>query len=120
MRWLSFLLAGLGDVNAAATGGAQGLRAEYWDNMDLTGAPTLNRTDYAPSFHWYHWGPDPVRLPSSSFSVRWTGTVTSDATVTGATVSIFALNAYGGAAFGRPLDHVCFLKIRCGFYVVCD
>ena len=22
----------------------------------------------------YHWGPDPVLLPSSAFSVRWTGT----------------------------------------------
>ena len=41
--------------------------------MDLTGPPALNRTDYAPSFHWYHWGPDPVVLPSSAFSARWCG-----------------------------------------------
>ena len=77
----------------------EGLAATYWDNQDLSGPPALNRTDMAPSFHWYHWGPDPVLLPQSAFSVRWSGTVTSDATVSGAGVSIFAKNAYGGSAF---------------------
>ena len=89
---------------SAATKG--GLTAEYWDNQDLSGPPTLNRTDYAPSFHWYHWGPDPVLLPGSAFSVRWTGTITSDTTVKGAVISIFAANAYGGSAFsGARLAH---------------
>jgi hypothetical protein len=92
---------GTTDANSRALSeeGEGGLLGQYFDNQDLTGPPKLNRTDYAPSFHWYHWGPDPVVLPSSAFSVRWTGTIRSDASVKGATVSIFAQNAYGGSAF---------------------
>ena len=60
------------ETNRRALGqdGNGGLLGQYWDNQDLTGPPKLNRTDYAPSFHWY----DPqhllqpfVRIPDRRF-----------------------------------------------------
>ena len=41
---------GLVSASAATKGGLLG---EYWENQDLRGPPNHNRTDYAPSFHWY-------------------------------------------------------------------
>lgn len=45
---------GSNDTNSRTLGraGEGGLLAQYFDNQDLTGPPKLNRTDYAPSFHW--------------------------------------------------------------------
>lgn len=45
---------GTTDANSRALSeaGEGGLLGQYFDNQDLTGPPKLNRTDYAPSFHW--------------------------------------------------------------------
>ena len=51
-----------------------GVSAEYYDNLELAGAPAVKRVDDALSFHWFRWGPDPKLLPNASFSVRWMGT----------------------------------------------
>jgi beta-glucosidase len=52
--------------------GQAGLRAEYFDNNQLAGQPTLVRTDARPSFDWIEKKPDPA-LTGKFFSVRWTG-----------------------------------------------
>ncbi len=51
-----------------------GLKAEYFDNPDLDGAPVLVRTDPRIRMFWRLEGPA-AGIPADSFSVRWTGTV---------------------------------------------
>ncbi len=52
----------------------RGLRAEYFANLDLEGAPFATRTDQAVDFHW--WGDSPMPgLSPGEFSVRWTGSL---------------------------------------------
>eukprot|EP00039_Didymoeca_costata_P020732 m.342240 g.342240 ORF g.342240 m.342240 type:complete len:962 (-) comp21136_c0_seq1:76-2961(-) len=63
--------------------GMQGLKAEYFANTDFKGVP-MTRLDYAPNFHYIDLGPDPIRLPNGTFSVRWTGLLTPDSSVKGA------------------------------------
>jgi len=55
-----------------AKDGTSGLKAEYYDNADLTGAPRLTRIDPTVNWIWKdstplsgHWG--------DAFSVRWSG-----------------------------------------------
>ncbi len=50
---------------------AHGLSAEYYNNTNLEGKPTIARTDATVDFNWQYDGvtPDMVR----NFSVRWTG-----------------------------------------------
>ena len=57
----------------------QGLRGEYFDNMDLSGDPVVTRVDPQVSFDWGGGSPAPD-LPSDHFSVRWTGTLTAPTT----------------------------------------
>jgi hypothetical protein len=60
------------------------LRAEYFDNPDLSGEPVAVSTDSeAIDFRWDVGSPDPM-VPSDKFSARWQGTIvpTSDATYT--------------------------------------
>ena len=64
--------------------GVNGLKAEYYDNIQLTGNPILTRRDAAINFHWFELGPDPTRLPSGTFSVRWSGILNADSNVQGA------------------------------------
>jgi hypothetical protein len=53
---------------------AQGLKGEYFNNMDLTGQPVLTRTENV-GFNWAGSSPgQPVG--ADSFSVRWTGSLT--------------------------------------------
>jgi beta-glucosidase len=56
-------------TDAACT--ARGLKAEYFPNMTLSGAPTLSRTDRTVDFVWgqEHVSPQLV----SGYSVRWSG-----------------------------------------------
>lgn len=59
-----------------AGGGADGhgLRAEYFANRDLRGAPVLTRTDPTVDFRWQ--GRPPAEgVPGNGFSARWTGTL---------------------------------------------
>ncbi|MFH0907426.1 MAG: glycoside hydrolase family 3 C-terminal domain-containing protein [bacterium] len=59
--------------------GQQGLRAEYFDNVELQGEPVVVRIDPDIQFNWGTGSPDP-RLPSDHFSARWTGELLPPAT----------------------------------------
>lgn len=58
--------------------GAPGLKAEYWANRTLEGAPKLTRTDARVDFDWN--GAPGAGLPATDFSARWTGTFTPKTT----------------------------------------
>jgi len=60
--------------------GEHGLRAEYFTNPGLQGAPALTRVDPQINFDWNSNQPAPT-VPRENFSTRWTGTLTP--TVTG-------------------------------------
>ena len=60
----------LAPPNAAP--GEHGLRAEYFNNMELSGRPALVRIDPRLHFDWGSGSPDPS-VQSDHFSVRWTG-----------------------------------------------
>lgn len=63
-----------------ANGKAQpGLKADYFDNMELAGAPVVSRIDGRIQFHWTLYSPD-SRLPRDFFAVRWTGLLQSPTT----------------------------------------
>lgn len=49
-------------------------RAEYFNNPNLSGAPTLVRNDPTVSFDWGLGSPDPS-IPADNFSARWTRTL---------------------------------------------
>jgi beta-glucosidase len=49
-----------------------GLKAEYFDNLQLEGAPKLVRVDARINFDWNR-VPPAADLPLTAFSVRWTG-----------------------------------------------
>ncbi|MBN2370450.1 MAG: glycoside hydrolase family 3 C-terminal domain-containing protein [Vicinamibacteria bacterium] len=58
--------------------GREGLKGEYFDNIDLSGEPVLVRVDRTVNFNW-----DKVvpvgGLKRDNYSVRWTGTLTPPA-----------------------------------------
>ncbi|CAH1195837.1 hypothetical protein PAECIP111892_02113 [Paenibacillus auburnensis] len=51
---------------------AAGVKGEYFNNITLSGAPVLVRTDPAVNFVWRQSSPDPA-VASDNFSVRWSG-----------------------------------------------
>jgi beta-glucosidase len=53
------------------SGRQHGLKAEYFSNTKLEGAPALNRTDLSLNFAWGFSGVSPSL--AKNFSVRWTG-----------------------------------------------
>ena len=55
-----------------------GLRAAYYDNIDLSGSPRLVRTDRTVDFAWTLYSPD-RSIPYDWYSVRWTGTIVGPA-----------------------------------------
>ena len=55
-----------------AAPGQHGLRAEYFNNMELAGKPALVRNDARLHFDWGAGSPDPG-IQADHFSVRWTG-----------------------------------------------
>jgi transcriptional regulator CtsR len=55
-------------------GTGTGLYGEYFNNQNLSGAPTLTRTDAMVDFNFGTGSPH-ASLPSDNFSVRWTGKV---------------------------------------------
>jgi beta-glucosidase len=55
-----------------APSGQPGLRAEYFANATLSGAPALTRVDPKLDFSWSNDAPA-ASLPADNFSVRWTG-----------------------------------------------
>jgi len=62
----------IGDLwSFTALGAGAGIKAEYYDNTNLSGQPTLTRTDETIDFDWGLESPDEL-LSEDSFSVRWT------------------------------------------------
>ncbi len=49
-------------------------RAEYFNNMDLSGSPVLVRDEAAVNYNWGHGSPAP-QVPIDRFSARWTTTL---------------------------------------------
>jgi beta-glucosidase len=64
---------------AAAASSVQGLKAEYFDNDNLTGTPVVTRTDKQIDFDWNGASPVPGKINYRAFSVRWTGTLQAPA-----------------------------------------
>ncbi len=57
----------------------EGLKGEYFNNLTLSGAPVLTRTDKDINFHWTLFSPAPsVNL--DFYSARWTGNIQSPQT----------------------------------------
>jgi beta-glucosidase len=54
--------------------GQEGLQGEYFNNLTLSGAPLISRTDKDINFHWTLYGPDPA-IGADFYSVRWTGSL---------------------------------------------
>ena len=63
----------IGTPSTAQTG--QGLRAEYFNNPDLT-SPADVRVDGPINFNWGNFSPDANLTNANAYSVRWSGTLT--------------------------------------------
>ncbi len=62
-----------GDVwSFTTTGPGGGVKAEYFNNMDLSGEPALTRTDPAIDFSWGDPGGPGDPIGVNQFSARWT------------------------------------------------
>ncbi|HEU4714043.1 MAG TPA: glycoside hydrolase family 3 C-terminal domain-containing protein [Pyrinomonadaceae bacterium] len=60
-------------ASALTVDGTQpGVKAEYFNNQDLSGSPATVRTDARIDFNWGRYQPT-AQLNENSFSVRWTG-----------------------------------------------
>jgi beta-glucosidase len=57
----------------------EGLHAEYFNNLNLTGNPTVARTDKQINFLWTLFSPDP-KINLDFYSARWTGKIISPKT----------------------------------------
>jgi hypothetical protein len=67
------------DADLIFTTGAdevQGLKGEYFTNTDLSGNPTIVRTDTGINFAWNSGSPA-AGIPANNWSARWTGTLTA-------------------------------------------
>lgn len=64
-------------IGTADTAGAalQGLRAEYFENTNLSGRPKARRTDANVDVNWGSGGPTALPGVTDNFSVRWSGYV---------------------------------------------
>lgn len=69
--WLISVV-GAGALWAQAPG--TGLKADYFPNVNLAGAPALSRTDVVVNFQWNATAPG-AGVPADRFSVRWQGQV---------------------------------------------
>jgi alpha-glucosidase (family GH31 glycosyl hydrolase) len=54
--------------------GQPGLKAEFFENVDLSGTPDLTRTDADINFNWGRSSPAP-NFPNENYSARWTGII---------------------------------------------
>lgn len=50
-------------------------QAQYWNNIELSGTPAVERTETAIDHNWRQGSPSPTLLPNR-FSARWTAVVT--------------------------------------------
>ncbi len=89
------------------TGPGGGLKAQYFNNRDLSGAAVVTRTDPQIDFNWGGGTVPGVNSPDAKvnvndFSARWTGEVTVDLTDT----YVFTVTANNGSRLwvdGRPV-----------------
>jgi len=58
-------------------GMAQGLKAEFFNNLDFSGDPVLTRTDSSINVWWGGGGPATGIVDEKHFSVRWSGIFTA-------------------------------------------
>jgi hypothetical protein len=65
-----------------------GWRAEYFNNMSLSGAPVLVRTETALNFNWGTASPAPGTVGADNFSARWTQTASIAAGMTRFTLTV--------------------------------
>jgi alpha-tubulin suppressor-like RCC1 family protein/chitodextrinase len=66
------LLVDLSAIPALLNGTGTGLAAQYFRTKDLSGVPTLERTDAQVNFDWAGGAPA-ASMPADNFSVRWQG-----------------------------------------------
>jgi beta-glucosidase len=59
--------------------GTEGLSAEYFNNVTLSGSPFLRRTDKTIQFRWTLFGPA-EGMDADFYAARWTGQLTAPAT----------------------------------------
>jgi hypothetical protein len=64
-----------GAGTCVGVGAGTGLRARYYGNRSLEGAPVFTRVEPTVDAYWRHDSPVPGMLPSNDFSVRWTGKI---------------------------------------------
>jgi len=62
-----------------SSGAGQGLTAQFYNNMTLSGAPVLTRVDSNVAADW-HDQPPAVGVNANQWSAKWTGTVTAPVT----------------------------------------
>ncbi|RMD91762.1 MAG: glucan 1,4-alpha-glucosidase, partial [Calditrichaeota bacterium] len=67
--------------SAAAQNSENGLNAEYFNNMQLTGRPFMTRIDREVNFDWERGAPMPG-VQTNHFSVRWSGWLVPPETAT--------------------------------------
>jgi hypothetical protein len=77
-----------------------GLRAEFYDNIEMTNDPVLVRADGPIDFDWGAGSPDPI-VPTNHFSARWTGVLQTR--VEGD--HIFYVSADAGAGFRLSVNY---------------
>lgn len=63
----------IGDDNTPESGQGNGLKAEYYNNIDFTSL-ALTRTDAFLDFKWGSGSPDPT-IGTDTFSARWSGSI---------------------------------------------
>ena len=69
------------NVLTTPDGNGPGLLAEYWDNPDFQGQPTIRRTE--PRVYFDSFMEEPAvmaAIKGEKYSIRWTGTLTPPAT----------------------------------------
>ncbi|HEX2912514.1 MAG TPA: PA14 domain-containing protein [Chloroflexia bacterium] len=67
--------------NPAPAGSTNGLNAEYYNNMTLSGTPVVKRVDSNVNFDW-GLGSPASGIPTNGFSARWTGQVKAPSSAT--------------------------------------
>lgn len=55
----------------------QGLKASYFNNIDLSGAPVAERTETKVNYNWSGMAPEVGGLGTENYSVRWSGVMKS-------------------------------------------
>jgi (4-O-methyl)-D-glucuronate---lignin esterase len=63
-------------ILTTGAGGVPGLTGEYFTNADLSGKPTVVRTDAGVNFAW-HGGSPAAGIPADNWSARWVGILTA-------------------------------------------